>query len=51
MEIFVMVIVRVTVILGDNLPVLSCPRWNYPGREFSLLGVFRVGIVQWESSG
>ena len=29
----------------------NCPVGSYTGWEFSLGGVFRVGIVQWESSG
>ena len=32
--------------LGGN-----CPGGAYPGWEFSLVEVFRVGIVRWESSG
>ena len=28
----------------------SCPGGAYPGWEFSLVKVFRVGIVRWESS-
>ena len=34
------------VFLGGN-----CPGGTYPGWEFSLVEVFRVGIVRWESSG
>ena len=38
-------VVRVGVFLGRN-----CPDGSYSGWEFSLVEVFRVGIVQWESS-
>ena len=34
------------VFLGENCPGGTYPRW-----EFSLVEVFRVGIVRWESSG
>ena len=39
-------IFRVGVSLGGN-----CPGGTYPGWGFSLVEVFRVGIVRWESSG
>ena len=39
-------IVQLGVILSGNFLGGS-----YPGWEFSLVGVFWVGIVQWESSG
>ena len=45
MGIFPVDIVRVGVILGRN-----CRGGSYPGWEFSLVGVFRVGIVRGESS-
>ena len=39
-------VVRVGIFLGGN-----CPGGTYPGWEFSLVEVFQVGIVRWESSG
>ena len=39
-------IFRVGVILGGN-----CPGGSYPSWEFSLVEVFRVGIVRGELSG
>ena len=39
-------IFRVEIFLGGN-----CPGGTYPGWEFSLVEVFQVGIVRWESSG
>ena len=39
-------IVRVGVILGRN-----CPGGSYPGWDFSLVGVFRVGIVREKHPG
>ena len=44
-------IFQVGVILGRNFPGGNCPGGSYPGWEFSLVGVFRVGIVQGKSSG
>ena len=44
-EIFRVVIFQVGVFLGGN-----CPDGTYPGCELSLVEVFQVGIVQWESS-
>ena len=41
-----MKIFRVGVFLGGNCPGETYPRW-----EYSLVEVFRVGIVRWESSG
>ena len=38
------------IFLGIDFPCGNCPR-SYPGWEFCLVGVFRVGIVQWESPG
>ena len=45
-----MEIVLVEVILGGNFPDENCPGRSYTGWEFSLVRVFWVGIVQWESS-
>ena len=39
------------IVLGGNCPGGNCIGGSYPGWEFSLVRVFRVGIVQWESSG
>ena len=39
-------IFQVGVFLGGN-----CPGGTYPGWEFSLVEVFRLGIVRWESTG
>ena len=36
--------------LGGNYLGGNCPGGSYPGQEFSLVTVFKVGIVQWESS-
>ena len=44
-------IVRVGVILDGNFPDGNCSDGSYPGWEFSLVRVLRVGIVRWESSG
>ena len=54
-------VVRVGVFLGgscpgENFPGGNFPGWEftrgtYPGWEFSLVEVFRVKIVRWESSG
>ena len=51
MGIFRVGIVRVGVILGGKFPVGNCPGVSYPRWEFSSVGVFRMGIVRWESSG
>ena len=40
--------VRVGVILGKNFLSGNCPGESYPGREFSLVGIFWVGITRWE---
>ena len=39
------------IVLGGNCPGGNCIGGSYPGWEFSFVRVFRVGIVQWESSG
>ena len=44
-------IVQVGVIRGENFPGGNCLGGSYPGWEFSLVGIFMVGIIQWESSG
>ena len=54
-------IFQVEVILGGSFsggnfpdgsfPGGNCPGGSYPGWEFSLVGVFRVGIVRGKSSG
>ena len=54
-------IFQVGVILGGNFPggsctggiilVGNCPGGIYPGWEFSLVGVFRVGIVRGNHPG
>ena len=41
-----MAIFRVGVFLSGN-----CPGGTHPGWEFSLVEVFRVGNIRWESSG
>ena len=38
-------IFQVGVTLGGNFPSGNCPGGSYPWWEFSLVGVFRVGIV------
>ena len=43
-------IFQVGVILCGNFLGGNAPGGSYPGWEFSLVGVFRVGIVRWESS-
>ena len=48
---FRVAIFRVRVILGGNFPSGNCLGGSYPEWEFSLMGVFRVGIVRGESSG
>ena len=50
-RIFLVEIFRVGIVLGGNFLVGNCPGGSYPGSEFSLMGVFRVRIVRWESSG
>ena len=47
---------RIKIFPGGNFPVGKFPGGKFPvgsylGWEFSLVGVFRVGIVQGESSG
>ena len=44
-------IFQVGVILGGKFPGGNYSGGSYPGWEFSLVGVFRVGIVGGESSG
>ena len=39
-------IFQVGVILGRNFPGGNCSGGSYPGWEFSLVGLFRVGIVR-----
>ena len=51
MGIFRVGIVRVGVILGGDFLGGNCLGGSYPGWEFSLVGVFQVKIVRWESSG
>ena len=36
--------------LAGNSSVGNCPDESYPVRIFSLVGVFRVGIVRYKSS-
>ena len=36
----------IVTILGGNFPGVNCPGGSYPGWEFSLVGIFRVGIVR-----
>ena len=40
----------VEIFLGGNFRGGNCPGGSYPGLEFSLMGVFRVRNVWWESS-
>ena len=49
-RIFWVGIFQVGVILGGNFPGENFPGGSYPGWEFSLVWVFRVGVVQGESS-
>ena len=44
-------IFQVGVILGGKFPGGNFLSGSYPGWEFSLVGVFRVGIFRGESSG
>ena len=43
-------IFQVGAILGGNFPGGNFPSGSYPGWEFSVVEVFRVGIVVAESS-
>ena len=41
----------VEIFLGGHFQGGNFPGGSYPWWEFSLVGVFRVGIIRWESSG
>ena len=44
-------VVRVGIFRVGDFLGRNCPGGTYPGWGFSLVEVFRVGIVRWESSG